>query len=199
MDTYSALPENGASTTRTGVRGRRVSLIDERFDHDSCGVGFVASVEAVSSHTILEQALTGLGRLAHRGAVAADGRSSDGVGLMTAVPRELLLDAMGLQLDKRQALGVGMLFLPEAESRAEAGLEQCLTAQGMKAMAWRDVPVRPECLGEIALSTMPRVRQVLIQDISGRNAGTMERRLYLARKHFERMFEQWEVLSLIHI
>jgi glutamate synthase (ferredoxin) len=197
MDPNSALPENGASTARTGLQGRRVSLIDERFDHDSCGVGFVASVEAVSSHTILEQALTGLGRLAHRGAVAADGRSSDGVGLMTAVPRELLLDAMGLQLDKRQALGVGMLFLPEAESRAEAGLEQCLTAQGMKAMAWRDVPVRPECLGEIALSTMPRVRQVLIQDISGRNAGTMERRLYLARKHFERMFEQWEVTGYI--
>jgi glutamate synthase domain-containing protein 1 len=68
------------------------SLIDERFDHDSCGVGFVALIDAVSSHLIPEHALTALARLAHRGAVAADGKSSDGVGLMTAVPRTLLLD-----------------------------------------------------------------------------------------------------------
>src|SRR5579862_971911 len=101
---------------------RPVSLIDERFDHDSCGVGFVASVDAVSSHSILQNALTALSRLAHRGAVAADGKSSDGVGLMTAVPRGLLLGSTGLRLDKNQELGVGMLFLPEGESRAEAAL-----------------------------------------------------------------------------
>ena len=173
------------------------SLIDERFEHGSCGVGFVASAEAVCSHEILEQALTALGRLAHRGAVAADGKSSDGVGIMTAVPRALLLDAMGLRLDKGQALGVGMLFLPEAESRAEAALDQCLAAQGMKVLAWRDVPVRVECLGEIALSTMPRVRQVLVQDVSDKAAGTMERRLYLARKQFERMHLQNELTGYI--
>ncbi len=63
------------------------SLIDERFDHDSCGVGFVASVDGAPSHEILQQALTALSRLAHRGATAADGKSSDGVGVMTAIPR----------------------------------------------------------------------------------------------------------------
>ena len=173
------------------------SLIDERFDHDSCGVGFVASVEAVSTHTILEQALTALGRLAHRGAVAADGKSSDGVGLMTAVPRALLLDAMGLQLAANQTLGVGMLFLPAEETRAEAAIEQCVAAQGMKVLTWRNVPVNIDVLGEIALSTMPKIRQVLILDISDKTAGTMERRLYLARKQFERMHQQNEVTGYI--
>ena len=80
----------------------------------------MASVDAVSSHSILQQALTALSRLAHRGAVAADGKSSDGVGLMTAVPRRLLLDSTGLRLNKSQELGVGMLFLPEEAVRALA-------------------------------------------------------------------------------
>src|SRR5580704_13672267 len=75
------------------------SLIDERFDHDSCGVGFVASVDASPSHEILQQALTALSRLAHRGATAADGKSSDGVGVMTAIPRDLLVKATNLALD----------------------------------------------------------------------------------------------------
>src|ERR1700694_2299422 len=67
------------------------SLIDPRFDSDSCGVGFVAQLSAVPSHEILGKALTALARLAHRGAVAADGKSSDGVGVTTAIPRTWLL------------------------------------------------------------------------------------------------------------
>src|ERR1700759_485640 len=74
-----------------------VNLIDPRFDHDSCGVGFVASALAKPSHGILADALTALSRLEHRGAVAADGASSDGVGLMTNVPRALLLKATGVE------------------------------------------------------------------------------------------------------
>src|SRR5580765_8647602 len=72
------------------------SLIDERFDHDSCGVGFVASIQATATHTILEQALTALGRLAHRGATAADGKSSDGVGVLAAVPSKFLIQSANI-------------------------------------------------------------------------------------------------------
>src|SRR5215471_13385795 len=86
-----------------------VSLIDERFDHDSCGVGFVAATDAVPTHNILDQALTALGRLAHRGATAADGKSGDGVGILAAVPRAFLLRETGLSLDDSQPLGVGMM------------------------------------------------------------------------------------------
>src|SRR5271163_4776329 len=89
------------------------SLLDSRFDHDACGVGFVASLDSEASHKILSQALTALARLAHRGATAADGKSSDGVGIMTAVPREFLLTSTGLSLDAGQPLGVGVVFLPD--------------------------------------------------------------------------------------
>src|ERR1700758_5567594 len=81
------------------------SLIDERFDHDSCGVGFVASRSAEPTHKILDQALTALSRLAHRGATAADGKSSDGVGVLTAVPRALLAKAANLTIDEKQPFG----------------------------------------------------------------------------------------------
>src|SRR5271154_5821448 len=102
-------PRKSSVSAPSGPAFAAPSLIDSRFDHDSCGVGFVASVAATPSHTILQQALTALGRLAHRGAIAADGKSSDGVGLLTAVPRELLLRETGLSLPADQPLGVGML------------------------------------------------------------------------------------------
>ena len=174
------------------------SLIDARFDHDSCGVGFVASALGKADHKILQDALTALSRLAHRGAVAADGASSDGIGLMSGVPRELLLSATGVELDDSALLGVGMLFLPQEETRAESVIESCLASQGLGVLAWRDVPTRPEVLGEIALSTMPKIRQVLVSDVTkDPDADPMERRLYLARKQFERAVELKEVTGYV--
>ncbi|WP_263378371.1 glutamate synthase-related protein [Granulicella paludicola] len=191
------------------------TLVDARFDHDSCGVGFVASVLGKYSHKILEDALTALVRLAHRGAVAADGASSDGIGVMTSVPRALLLKSTGVTLADDAPLGVGMIFLPKEEMRAEAVIESSLRSQGLTVLAWRDVPVRPEVLGEIALSTMPKIRQVLVADAREPKAGNqypkvtmpdpqspeyeecMERRLYMARKQFERAVELGEVTGYV--
>src|SRR4051812_34485909 len=110
--------------SRARVTSVSPSLIDERFDHDSCGVGFVASIQATPTHTILKQALTALGRLAHRGATAADGKSSDGVGVLAGIPRELLVREAGLTISPETLLGVGMIFIPQEETRAEALLER---------------------------------------------------------------------------
>ncbi len=181
--------ENATTGVLLGSPAQR-SLLDPRFDQDSCGVGFVASVDAVATHTILQQALTALARLAHRGAVASDGKSSDGVGVSTAIPRALLLRATGVELADSQMLGVGMLFLPAGETSAEALLERCLQSQDVHVLCWRDVPIDTECLGEIALSTMPTVRQVLVSDLTPTGDVPMEKRLYLARKQFERMHEE---------
>ncbi|HEY0161177.1 MAG TPA: glutamate synthase-related protein [Edaphobacter sp.] len=173
------------------------SLIDERFDHDSCGVGFVATVDAVPSHQILTQALTALARLAHRGATAADGKSSDGVGVLAAVPRDFLIRTEGLSIPEDKALGVGMVFIPHDETRAEELIERALQSHDFKVLCWRDVPVKIEYLGEVALSTMPKVRQVLVVDSENADPSTTERRLYLARKQFERSHEQGDVTGYI--
>ena len=172
------------------------SLIDPRFDTDSCGVGFVASVAGESSHTIVAHALTALARLAHRGATAADGKSSDGVGLMTRIPRELLLKDARIALAADRILGVGVVFLPVDETRAEQVLQRCLASHDLEVLGWREVPTCADALGPIALGTMPRIRQVLIADkLDGELdiQSTMERRLYLSRKQFERMQEQGRV------
>jgi glutamate synthase (ferredoxin) len=173
------------------------SLIDERFDHDSCGVGFVASVEGAPSHEILQQALTALSRLAHRGATAADGKSSDGVGVMTAIPRALLTKDINFAIEERQLLGVGMVLLPVEEIRAEALIERCLVSHDFTVLCWREVPVCTEWLGEMALGTMPKIRQVLVVDSGEGEPETMERRLYLVRKQFERAHAQGDVTGYI--
>jgi glutamate synthase (ferredoxin) len=186
-----------ATTGQSVVAGHAASLIDARFDHDSCGVGFVASALGKADHKILLDALTALARLEHRGAVAADGASSDGIGLMTAVPRKLLLDATGVDISEDETLGVGMCFWPKSETRGENVLSSCLASQELGVLAWRDVPIRTEILGEIALSTMPVIRQVLVSDKGSQGSDPMERRLYLARKQFERAVELGEVTGYI--
>ncbi len=168
-------------------------MYDPRFEHESCGTGFVATLTAVPSHTILEQALEALGRLAHRGAIAADGLSSDGIGICTAVPRELLLASAGLTLKPEQPLAVGQVFFPRAADESHASLEDALAHQGFEVLAWRSVPTRSEILGEIARSTMPVIRQVLATTA---NPEQIERRLYLARKDFERRETPGYVCSL---
>src|ERR1700753_4290259 len=108
------------------------SLIDPRFDQDSCGVGFVATLRNQPSHEILTQALTALARLAHRGAIAADGKSSDGVGIMTAIPREFLLSATGIELAADAPLGVGVVFFHDEGDAGRAELERAFCAHNMQ-------------------------------------------------------------------
>ena len=161
------------------------SLLDPRFEFDSCGVGFVASLGTGADHPILEYALTALARLEHRGAVAADGASSDGVGVMTAVPRGYLLRTAGLPLPEQELLGVGMVFAPAGEVRCWAVLEESLRGTGCEVLGWREVPVEVGVLGDIALSTMPVIRQVLVRGGEA-DVAAFEKQLYLARKAFER-------------
>jgi len=177
------------------------TLLNDRFDHESCGVGFVADLRGGSSHEILRLALTALSRRAHRGAVAADGKSSDGVGVLTAIPRELLLRQAGLRLPAENAFAVGMLFLPQDETqatRARICLQDCITAERLQWLGWREVPTRPEVLGEIALGSMPVIRQALIAgpEEGKYTEGEIEHRLFLARKSFERQVADSYVCSL---
>jgi len=170
------------------------SLVDPAFHRDSCGVGFVAQLSGQATHQVLQHALTALSRLAHRGAVASDGRSSDGVGVLTQIPHAWLLQSAGLSLTPDQLAGVGVLFLPqEGEETATRLFEQSLVAHGLELLAWRPVPIREEQLGEQALASAPRILQALI---ASPRVEDIERRLFLARKQFEREATGAHVCSL---
>jgi len=192
---YLRLPSDIASTlsqqpgqprsSESNPRGF-ASLLDPRFDQESCGVGFVAQRSGEPAHEILRHALTALARLEHRGAVAADGKSSDGVGVMTAIPRDLLLSPLGIELKPSKPLGVAVVFLEGESLDSRRELESAFAAQEITLLAWRPVPICPQILGSIAGSTLPNIWHVLVTDDDPETHADFDRRLYLVRKQFER-------------
>jgi len=183
---HTSRPKENSAQLRSGISAPSYlegSLIDPRFDFDSCGVGFVAQLSAEPSHQILQHALTALARLEHRGAVAADGKSSDGVGVTTAIPRDWILQQCGLWLDESSPLGVAVLFLPQDDTAQRTEIESALFEQDIEVLSWRPVPIRPEVLGEIAESSRPEIWQLLV---TTDDTEFFNRRLFLARKQFER-------------
>ena len=171
---------------------RHFGLYNPQNEHGSCGVGFVANVDGKRSHQIVADGITVLKNLVHRGALGGDGKTGDGAGLLIQVPHELFkaeLEKEGLgQLPAEGSYGIGMLFLPhDAEAlRAVRDLvELTITAEGGRLIGWRDVPVRPESLGEIARSSMPRIRQVFAE-FGGIGGDELERKLYAVRRSMEK-------------
>ncbi len=167
-------------------------LYDDAYEHDACGVGFVASLEGETSHTILKEALFALGGLVHRGAVDADGRTGDGAGVMLNVPTAFFEAEYarlgGVPLAGR-TLAVGTFFLPDAGTRdyvrARALIAQALEERGLVDSVWREVPVRSSVLGEKARRTMPEIEQLIVPCLSG-EWRAIERDLYIVRRVIER-------------
>jgi glutamate synthase (NADPH/NADH) large chain len=164
-------------------------LYDPKHEHDACGVGFVAHFKGRKSHAIIEQGLTVLKNLTHRGAVGADPKASDGAGILIQIPDRFFRAEMakqGVELPLFGQYGVGMVFLPrEPASRiaCEYEIERAIKDEGQALLGWRDVPVDSSDLGESVKRIEPVIRQVFI----GRGAGVtvtdaLERKLYIIRK-----------------
>src|ERR1700745_3704702 len=130
-------------------------------DHDACGVGFVTQLGGSPSHEIVERALTGLLRLAHRGGVDADGQSGDGAGLLLAVPDAFMRKRAceeGIRLPGE--FGLGMVFLaPGQERSAQQLIEDRARENGLRSAGWRVPPTDPTITGSRARSTLPVIRQ----------------------------------------
>lgn len=173
-----------------GVEPR--GLYDPRFEHDACGIGFVARLNGEPSHLILAQALTAVSHMAHRGGVAADGKSGDGAGVLTQIPRALFareLAVRGIRYPVED-LAVGMLFLPQDEGHrntARGLVEQVLAHYGMALLAWRPVPISHDALGASARESCPVIEQALIARPPHNHTApdAYERALYLARRTIE--------------
>lgn len=158
---------------------------------DACGVGFVASVKGVSSHKIVAGGLEMLSRLDHRGGLAADGKTSDGAGIMLGMPHSYFKDqckTLGFELPEPGKYGVGQLFLPkEAELLAwSIGLiEDVINEEGCEVLGWRDVPVDPSFLGPIAAAAEPEIKQVFIRKPELLDHQKFLWRLFVIRKVIE--------------
>lgn len=166
-------------------------------EHDACGVGFLARLDAAPTHRIVEDAVTALGRMKHRGGSGCGPRSADGAGIMFPLPHAFMRGVWADVIPELPDIyGVGQLFLPQdADKRKKAYkiVEEALESHGFTAAGRREVPVRSEMLRGHALAGMPCVSQVLALgkgERAGDDGDAFERGLYVARRHMEKLAEE---------
>jgi glutamate synthase (NADPH/NADH) large chain len=172
------------ASTRPPAYPRAQGLYDPRHEHDACGVAMVATLTGVASHAIVEQGLTALRNLEHRGASGSDPGSGDGAGLLIQVPDAFLRAVVDFPLPPQGEYVVGTAFLPPgSEGSAEESVERIVREEGLRPLGWRDVPVDPSLVGTDARAAMPRIRQLFLAPAVGRVVGLgLERLAFCARK-----------------
>ena len=125
---------------------QKQGMYDPQFERDACGMGFVVDVQGRPSHSIIQQALTILCRLTHRGAKGAEATTGDGAGIMLQLPHQFLTqqtEQLGFTLPQPGAYGVGMIFLPQdtaQRQRCEQMLARIIAEEGQQLLGWRTVP-----------------------------------------------------------
>src|SRR5579862_942943 len=167
----------------------RQGLYDPRYEHDACGVGFIANIKNRKSHRVILDGVNILHNLAHRGAVSADPLAGDGAGILIQNPDRLFraeAQKLKFNLPPAGSYGVGMVFLSrntETRRACEEGIEALVRAEGQIFLGWRDVPVDPSFLGETIRPNAPVIRQFFVEK-GPRCADTdaLERKLYVIRK-----------------
>ncbi|MDD5558778.1 glutamate synthase large subunit [Candidatus Methylomirabilis sp.] len=182
---------NSVSVTPFGIPPRQ-GLYDPAYEHDACGVGFVVDIKGRKSHTIIQQSLTILKNLLHRGACGAEPNTGDGAGILIQMPHAFLAREcaqIGFTLPAPKQYGAGLVFLPTDPSQAakcQAIFEELILQEGQTLLGWRDVPTDDSQIGPSAKAAEPAFKQIFI----GRNPAiqddwAFERTLYVIRKQVE--------------
>ena len=171
-------------------------LYDPADEHDGCGVGFVAAIDGAARRDVVEAGIAALKSVWHRGAVAADGKTGDGAGIMVQIPKDFFAQIVARTGHKMasEPLCVGMIFLPRtdyaAQERARAIVETQILKAGYLLYGWRRVPVNINAIGARADMVRPEIEQVLFHaprapDGEDGDAEALERDLYLLRRRIE--------------
>ena len=166
----------------------RYGLYRTAFEHDSCGVGFIAHLDGKKRHSIVSDGLKVLHNLQHRGAVGGDEKTGDGSGIMVQIPHQFFKKVVKeFPLPKEGSYSVGMFFFPHAsnEDSYKKEIEHTLAVKGFTHLGWRKVPVNSQILGSLALETEPIIYQLFIthEKYTGDRLG---RELYILRRLIEK-------------
>ena len=140
-------------------------LYDPAFEHDACGVAFVATLSGIPSHDIIARGLHALRNLDHRGATGADPKTGDGAGILMQIPDGLLRTEVDFELPRMGAYAVGNAFLPtdpDAASKAKAMIEQIAEEERLTVLGWRVVPTDDRALSDLTRSNMPYFEQLFV-------------------------------------
>ncbi len=166
-------------------RPLRGGLYRQEFEHENCGIGFVANIKGRKSHSIISQGLDILRNMTHRGAEGADKKTGDGAGVLIQIPRDFYL-IQGYALPPEGQFGTGLIFLPRNASdsaRCEDIFTGIIREENVRIIGFREVPRNNSVLGEISLAAEPDIRQILLgADVPQED---LERKLYIIRKRTE--------------
>ena len=178
-------------------------LYRESFEHDNCGIGAIVNIKGQKSHSTVAGALHIVENLEHRAGKDAEGKTGDGVGILTQIPHNFfkkVCQPLGIDLKGERDYGVGMFFLPQDElkrNQAKKIFEVIVKKEGLKFLGWREVPIHPDILGKSAVDCMPCIMQAFIERPSRYAKGLeFDRRLYVVRRIFEQSSDDTYVVSL---
>ena len=181
----------------------KAPLYREEFEHDNCGIGACVNIKGQKSHETVENALKIVENLEHRAGKDAEGKTGDGVGILTQVPHkffERVTKPLGIELGGEREYGVGMFFFPQEELRrnqAKKMFEIIVEKEGLNFLGWREVPTFPNVLGHKAVECMPYIMQAFVKKPANVEKGlAFDRRLYIARRVFEQSTDDTYVVSL---
>ena len=172
---------------------KKQGLYDPAMEHDACGMGFVVNIDGMKSHEIVDDALTVLENLSHRGASGADANTGDGAGILVQIPHDFFkreCKVLGFDLPEKGCYGVGMFFTHkygDFRKTQMKAFEEIAEEEGQKVLGWREVPIDKTAVGETAKAAMPRFIQVFIGKSDDVAEGMdFERKLYVIRKLAEK-------------
>ena len=165
-------------------------LYDRSFEHDACGIGFVANIKGNKNHRTISDALTILENMEHRGACGCEANTGDGAGIMIQIPHEFFYDELlheGITLPAIEAYAVGMIFFPKelrVKEECRDIFNRAAEKMGMRVIHWRQVPVNNAGIGPSALTVEPSIEQVFLEPPAGvKTAIEFERKLFVLRKY----------------
>jgi glutamate synthase domain-containing protein 1 len=169
-------------------------------EHDACGMGFVAHINATRSREVVDDALQMLANLRHRGASGADASTGDGSGILLQIPHAFFkgqCTRLSIRLPDSGKYGVAMMFMPRnwrVRRSCEAIIENEVAAEGWRVLGWRDVPTNSRHAGEQAKRAEPAIRQMFVSrmtlTLDADDGSALERMLYVIRKRIERRMRE---------
>ncbi|WP_019624846.1 glutamate synthase large subunit [Thioalkalivibrio thiocyanoxidans] len=164
------------------------TLYRPEFERDNCGFGLIAHMDGVASHWVVDTAIKALERMTHRGAIAADGKTGDGCGLLMKTPEAFLRTlASESNIELAERFAAGIVFInPEKIAETRAAVEGAIERGPLKLAGWREVPINAEdACGAEALKSQPHILQVFINAPADMDGDDFERALFVVRRRAE--------------
>lgn len=178
-------------------------LYSQEFEHDNCGIGAVVNIKGKKSHKIVDDALKIVENLEHRAGKDAEGKTGDGVGILTQIPHKFfkkICKEEGILIGNDREYAVGMFFFPQNELKKRQAMkmfEVILEKEGLDFLGWRKVSTYPNVLGQKAIDSMPEIYQGFIKrPASAKSDLDFDRQLYIVRRVFEQSSGKTYVPSL---